>query len=324
MGVKLQQCKQCKVLEYCGQACQEEHWKLIHKNHCKKMARAFEEEGEWSFFSHHPFPEDGLVDDIGESLVVQLQRILAKMKKTAHGGHNVAGGDLRQLEIELQKIRTNIWVDRKLGVPITYNVQPVCTAYVNLRKSLSYQGEWSTFLLLLGSLRDYEIMLEYGQLKEPQKAVPAELWTGAEQEVGAFPVTVKELLDVITSATEVPSFEDLLKLYCGGSVERICSFCANRVKIEAAVVLEGTGSLYDVAVVCLKPFLPLLFCCSAMGCLDALAGKTNKWADFAVGVNLTFVKLTPSNQCDHCFKVPDDVHRYIDSCKLNEESRNDI
>ena len=25
VGVKLQQCKQCKVLEYCGQACQEEH-----------------------------------------------------------------------------------------------------------------------------------------------------------------------------------------------------------------------------------------------------------------------------------------------------------
>ena len=50
VAVKLQQCKQCKVLEYCGQACQEEHWKLIHKNHCKKMARAFEEEGEWSIF----------------------------------------------------------------------------------------------------------------------------------------------------------------------------------------------------------------------------------------------------------------------------------
>ena len=108
VGVKLQQCKQCKVLEYCGQACQEEHWKLIHKNHCKKMARAFEEEGEWSIFSHHPFPEDGLVDDIGESLVVQLQRILAKMKKTGHAAYNVAGGDLRQLEIGLQKIRTNI------------------------------------------------------------------------------------------------------------------------------------------------------------------------------------------------------------------------
>ena len=321
VAVKLQQCKQCKVLEYCGQACQEEHWKLIHKNHCKKMARAFEEEGKWSIFSHHPFPEDGLVDDIGESLVVQLQRILAKMKKTANGGHNVSGGDLRQLEIELQKIKTNIWVDRKLGVPITYNVQPVCAAYVNLRKSLSYQGEWSTFLLLLGSLRDYEIMREYGQLKEPQRALPAELWTGVEQEVGTFPERVKELLDFITFATEVPPFEDLLKLYCGGSVEQICSFCENRVKIEAAVVC---CSLYEEAVVCVKPFLPLLFCCTAMSCLEALAGKLDKWGDFAVGVNLTFVKLTPSNQCDHCFKVSDDVHRYINSCKLNEESRNDI
>ena len=166
-------------------------------------------------------------------------------------------------------------------------------------------------------------MLEYGQLKEPQRAVPAELWTGAEQEVGAFPDRVKEFLDVITSATEVPPFEDLLKIYCGGSVEQICSFCANRVKIGAALGL-GTGSLDDVAVVCVKPFLPLLFCCSAMGCHKALAGKRNKWADFAVGVNLTFVKLTPSNQCDHCFKVSDDVHGYISSCKLNEQFRNDI
>ena len=73
VGVKLQQCKQCKVLEYCGQACQEEHWKLVHKSHCKKMARAFEEEGEWSIFSHHPFPKDGLEDDIGETLVGQVQ-----------------------------------------------------------------------------------------------------------------------------------------------------------------------------------------------------------------------------------------------------------
>ena len=320
VAVKLQQCKQCKVLEYCGQACQEEHWKLVHKNHCKKMARAFEEEGEWSIFSHHPFPEDGLVDDIGETLVSQVQRILAKMKKTGHAAYDVAGKDLRQLEIGLQKTRTNIWVKRKLGVPITYYTKEVDAAFANLRE-LSYQGEWPTFLLLLGSLREYDTMLEYGQLKEPQRAVPAELWTGVEQEVGAFPERVKELLDFITSATEVPPFEDLLKLYCGGSEEQICSFCENRVKIEAAVVC---CSLYEEAVVCVKPFLPLLFCCSAMSCLEALAGKLNKWGDFAVGVKLTYVKLTPSNQCDHCFKVSDDVHRYINSCKLNEESRTDI
>ena len=161
----------------------------------------------------------------------------------------------------------------------------------------------------------YRKMLDYGQLK-PQRAVG---------EVSAFPGDrVKELFDVVTSATELPSFEEVLKVHCGGSLEQICSFCANRVKIGAALGL-GTGSLDDVAVVCVKPFLPLLFCCSAMSCLEALAGKTSgKWGDFAVGVNLTFGKLTPSNQCDHCFKLSDDVHRYINSCKLNEESRNDF
>ena len=65
----MQQCRECKVLEYCGKVCQDEHWKLVHKNYCKKIVWAFDEEGEWSIFSHHPF----LMDDIGETFVGQVQ-----------------------------------------------------------------------------------------------------------------------------------------------------------------------------------------------------------------------------------------------------------
>ena len=91
--VKLQQCKQCKVLEYCGQACQVEHWKRVHSNHCKKMANASkreEERGRVGIFSHHPFPEDGMAEDIGETVVVQVQQILANMKETGHPAYDVA------------------------------------------------------------------------------------------------------------------------------------------------------------------------------------------------------------------------------------------
>ena len=35
----LKQCKKCKVVKYCGVDCQVEHWKFIHKEHCKKLAR---------------------------------------------------------------------------------------------------------------------------------------------------------------------------------------------------------------------------------------------------------------------------------------------
>ena len=30
----LQQCGRCKVLLYCGEECQREHWALVHKAQC--------------------------------------------------------------------------------------------------------------------------------------------------------------------------------------------------------------------------------------------------------------------------------------------------
>ena len=41
-------------------------------------------------------------------------------------------------------------------------------------------------------------------------------WRRAGGEVRAFPDDrVKELFDVVTSATELPSFEEVLKVHCG-------------------------------------------------------------------------------------------------------------
>ena len=34
----LRKCKQCKMVQYCSESCQKEHWKLVHKKHCKKIA----------------------------------------------------------------------------------------------------------------------------------------------------------------------------------------------------------------------------------------------------------------------------------------------
>ena len=59
---------------------------------------------------------------------------------------------------------------------------------------------------------------------------------------------MKELFDFVTSATELPSFEELFKVHCGGGLEQIYSFCANQVNIEA-VVCKGTRHLSGVGVV---------------------------------------------------------------------------
>ena len=34
----LRKCKQCKMVQYCSESCQKEHWKLVHKKQCKKIA----------------------------------------------------------------------------------------------------------------------------------------------------------------------------------------------------------------------------------------------------------------------------------------------
>ena len=36
----LKQCSKCKVLKYCSEDCQVEHWKLVHSKHCKELAAA--------------------------------------------------------------------------------------------------------------------------------------------------------------------------------------------------------------------------------------------------------------------------------------------
>ena len=56
----LQQCGRCKLLHYCSEECQKEHWALVHKAHCKKLAsaRQSEELGKEpvGVYSQHPFP----------------------------------------------------------------------------------------------------------------------------------------------------------------------------------------------------------------------------------------------------------------------------
>ena len=62
---------------------------LVHKEHCKKLAKAKARGGASSedpvgMWSHHPFPKEGLPEDIAETLFVQMQRILSKMRQVGH------------------------------------------------------------------------------------------------------------------------------------------------------------------------------------------------------------------------------------------------
>ena len=207
-------------------------------------------------------PQDGMAEDIGETLVVQVQQILANIKETRHPAYNVALEDLSQLKMGLQIIRKGIWEARKVGYLALYCTQEVAKSRGNLCKLPVYQSVWQTFILLLGRVVDYDLVVRFDQLKEPRKAIPDELWTGATGDVGLFPDRLEELLALVTSAAELPSFEELLKVWCGGSLEQNCSFCETPVNIEA-VIGEGRGRVYGVPTVMMKPFLPAFFSCGA-------------------------------------------------------------
>ena len=36
----LKTCGTCKLMKYCSQECQREHWRLVHRKHCKDLAVA--------------------------------------------------------------------------------------------------------------------------------------------------------------------------------------------------------------------------------------------------------------------------------------------
>ena len=77
----LKQCSKCKVLQYCSESCQKEHWNLVHKHHCKKLALAKEGEGGdlVGVYSHHPFSATELSNDPLEALPMLVQKVLLKI-----------------------------------------------------------------------------------------------------------------------------------------------------------------------------------------------------------------------------------------------------
>ena len=110
----------------------------------------------------------------------------------------------------MPKIRTDTWVTRKLGVPKNYYTEKLYTAYLKLL-TLSYQGEWPTFLLLSGTMR--ATTEQYSSMAAKGHSCRTLDWCRRGGEVGAFLDRVKELFDFVTSATELPSFEELFKVH---------------------------------------------------------------------------------------------------------------
>ena len=170
---------------------------------------------------------------------------------------------------------------------------------------MASQDLWTTLHIVLGRLTDYNLVNIVNSFKDPHGAVPPELRVGP---LGPFPSRVAELIKAL-SGDQFPSFQELLKIFCGGNLSQTCSFCSTRMDV-AAVSGELEGCLVGIPSVSILPFQPCpLFSCGSETCYAEIVGKLNALGQLSMGLGATQARLVPS-RCDYCFMLAEKVHRY--------------
>ena len=320
----LRKCKQCKVVQYCTESCQKEHWKLVHKKQCKKIASAiasYREKGDdfgvsGVIYSHHPFPASEVPGNPATTLMMLALKVLAKMQFRKQSVYTKVSSQLAQLQTEMTKWMGNTWADKKIfpeKFRSVYNLNMIHGLYLETSrtadKELASQDLWSTLNLVLGRLSACDAVHMVHSLKDPRGVVPAKLWIGFYEEVGPLPSRVAELIKAL-SGDQFPSFQELLKIFCGGNLSQACSFCSTRMDV-AAVDREVKGCYEGIPTVSVLPFLPPLFNCGAKACEVKHGKKNNAFGQLYMGLVATLARLE-SKRCDYCFMLAEKVHRCDD------------
>ena len=320
----LKQCKKCKVVKYCGVDCQVEHWKFIHKEHCKKLARMKQAEAGGNDLTselpagipwHHilsPLPLAGLPQTTLEKLVILVGMILARMRNSSHPAALLNPAQWAEMEARMAENRLLIWE----CMIFTGGDPADCGAIMSLSDYLSEmnlpvtdsgdsRNLWSTLLLMESKLHQCKLILMMNSLKEPRKATPGELWNGMEDEVGVFPVRVEEIFKAF-EGPQFPSFQELLGIICGGSLVQDCTYCTLSTRVGAVVEDKFKGK---EPVVALLPYLPPIFTCTATKCQEQLKTTGEDWYTWSLALNTIGFGLQ-AHMCDFCFKASEEVHRF--------------
>jgi len=318
---RLHRCGKCKVLNYCGQDCQAEHWKVVHKNHCKLLARAKESsETPVTIYSQHPFPSIPPPENTLEVLVELIQRVLVKMQDTNHPAFVMFPTEMEGLLATVVRNREIMWAHQKSDPKLT-NIYPrglrnsVKLVDLTLTKYLAYHRDphdlGSILRLLWFRLQDHTIVLEVSGMKEPHAFIPEELCYGVQKEVRNFPTLLQNVIKAFDSSGhdhEFPSFKNLLKIYCGGNLEQACTFCSRTMKIEA-ITGEANGLCdYNVGLAVVQPYFSPTFSCGDPVCYMMMLDRVNGWNDWVQAAKALWGKWQHGT-CDFCFKRAVKVYR---------------
>jgi len=303
----LQKCTRCKMLQYCSKECQKEHWMLVHKSQCKKLAEIKNFEGfvvDTFKITHDTKPV--------ETLLMLLWKTLLRIKSTALFSNIEVRTQLMQLEQDIQEsMKETKLITRTQHVD--FELTLISSQPFQQPREVPLHGVdvesvdlWHTLLLLWRRLFHYNTFMKMKNLKDPRSAVPEELWSNMEEDVGPFPDRIAKLIGAF-SGTQFPIFPDLLKIWCGGNLVQKCSFC-NTIVTVAAVHEEGFGDYMGAPTISLLPHQSPVILCSDVRCLLELCANAFAWNKWSVAVRACFDKLEV-NRCDYCFKIADEVHR---------------
>jgi len=311
---QLRNCGKCKVLKYCSQECQAEHWKLVHKGQCKLLAKARESSKiPVTIFSHHPFPSFAPPENTLEALVELIQRVLAKMQDINHPVCYLLPAQMKQIEDTVVRYRDVIWAHQKT-FPKQAKIPWGLESPLAIIDFLDYQSQSKTDPLDLGSilsllwfrLLSQKTVLELNLMKDPGAMILKKAWEGAEKEVGDFPNQLQELIKAFyASERNFPSYEGLLKAFCGGSLIQKCSFCSNTIKVDALLRERSSSSL---AFAMIQPHFSPTFSCGKPACIQEMVKKARAWNDWQLAEAALFKKLQIT-RCDFCFKHAGKVNR---------------
>ena len=178
-------------------------------------------------------------------------------------------------------------------------------------KKLAPQELWYTLHLVWGRLSGCRFLEQMRSLMDPQESVPKELFIGLQKDVGVFPIRVVELIRAL-SGNQIPSFGELLTIFCGGSLCQTCSFCKAKMIVHAVNgEFKGAHRFKGLRVptVTIVPFLPPLYSCGSEKCDKEIDTEENIYRKLYTGLALTHLRLRPS-MCDYCFMLPEKAHRY--------------
>jgi len=302
----LRQCAKCKVLQYCGQHCQKEHWLLVHKQDCKMLAFM-------KSYDCHAFPAMKAQDlefFNMEFLKILMQKVIAKILSSDMSADSRVHDPLTQLWENINDGNEKTWVARRIWPKTNpYFSSTFGDLFDQTRviiMTLTLQDFWSTLHLLWGRFIDFRHIALLKTLKSHNESLPKELWNGLQKEIGVFPDRVAELIEAF-SGDEIPSFKDLLRIFCGGTLLQKCSTCQSSVTV-AAVQGEVEGCFFSAVQVAIMPYMPPIFSCGDQRCSREMEVKVLALKKWEVGIVTTVNKLI-SYRCDYCFKMSEEVHR---------------